>query len=174
MANYNLSARSRIADLVAGMRVETGTLAAATYLDHTTASGVQPLYTVVGRIMLLQLYLEVTSVLNADAAVVKFQAAFTTPVHAASDLSGASASVSGLAAGRRIVWIGGVVATATVITADEGISDVICVNPQIIGGHGFIGTIGMHTGTATVASGAVKGSLNYVPLSDGAYVQSLT
>jgi hypothetical protein len=154
------------------MRVETGTLAAATYLNHGT--GNIPIYKVVGRIMLLQLYLEVTTVLNADAAVVKFQATWTTPTIGAADISGASASISAFAVGRRIAWLGGAVNTPTGVTASAGVQALTCLSPHIIGGHGFIGSIDMHTGTATVASGAVKGSLNYVPLSDGAYVQSLT
>lgn len=171
MANYNLSTRERVADLVAGLRVETGTLAGATYINHGTGS--IDLFTMIGRILLLQYYLEVTTVFGAQAAVVKMQAAFTTPAHAASDLSSASGSVSGLAAGRRIVWVGGAVATATVLTADEGISDVICVSPHILGGEGFIGTLGIHTGTATLASGACKAFVHYVPLSAGAYVEAL-
>lgn len=168
MPNYNPSTIARIGDIKNGIRVDTGTIANATYL--LTGGTQTELFDVVGRVMLLQLYAEVTTACSANATQVLFNATFTTPTVAAANLCAKCASISGIAAGRRIVWVGGAVATAAVITASAGISDVICVSPHIVGGVGFVGTIGMLSSDASQTSGAIKVSAHYVPLYDGSYM----
>jgi hypothetical protein len=169
--NYNPSTIDRIADFKVGLRVDTGTLLNTTYL---LSSGPQTeLFTVVGRIFLLQLYAEVIVACSANATQVLFNATFTTPTVSVANLCAKCASVSGIAAGRRIVWVGGAVATAAVITASAGISDVTPSNPHIIGGVGWAGTIGMLASDASQGSGSIKVSMHYVPAYDGSYVQAL-
>jgi hypothetical protein len=87
-------------------------------------------------------------------------------------MSGASGSLSAIARGIRAYSVGGAVATATVITATAGISDIVTTS-QVIGGDGFIGSIGQVTGTANATSGTAKFVIYYTPLSLGAYVTSV-
>jgi len=175
MANYAPSTRERIADLVAGMRVQTGIFAANTYLNHVTNTGQFELFNVYGRILLMHLYIEVTTVLGAGAAVVSFTYTSSSPVVAVAEICDACASIATLAEGQRIVWPGGIVATLAVITASAGISDYTPPgNPHYIGTQGGTGTIGMLTATATPASGNAQAFMNYVPLENGAYVTANT
>ena len=171
MANYAPSTRERISDLVAGMRLQTDVFDCADYIDHdSTTTGQYELFNVYGRIMLLQLYIEAITVWGAGAAVISFTYTSSDPVVAVAEISDACASVATLAEGLRVVWVGGAVATAAVITASAGISDVICVNPIILGTQSGEGTIGMLTATAGLASGTAQAFMNYVPLERGAYV----
>jgi hypothetical protein len=174
MANYAPSTRERISDLIGGMRVQTGVFNCATYINHVTNTGQFELFNVKGRIMLLQLYLEAITVWGAGAAVISFTYTSSSPTVAAAEICDASASVATLAEGRRVVWVGGAVATLAVITASAGISDVICTNPHIIGTQGGTGTIGMLTATATLASGTAQAFCNYIPLEVGAYITGNT
>ena len=172
MANYAPSTRERIADLVAGMRVNTGVFAATTYINHVTSTGQFELFNVHGRILLMHLYIEAITVFGGGAAVVAFTYTSADPVIAAQEINDACASVAALPEGGRIVWVGGAVATDAVITvaATGGVSDVTPTTPQYIGTQGGTGTIGMFTATATVASGTAQAFMNYVPLEVGAYV----
>jgi hypothetical protein len=171
--NYNPSTVARIADINQGIRVDTGSMLATLILDHNPSVAVQ-LYNVYGRIILLNLWMEViTTALSADAAQLAFNATWSTPVITIQPFSTKCASVSGLAVGRRIVWGGGVLATANTITTSAGISDFAAVAPIVLGGFGFVGTIGSLCSDATCTTGALKASLFYVPASDGAYVEAI-
>ena len=173
--NYAQSTRERISDLVGGMRAETGTFNAATYLNHTTNTGQFELFQVNGVILLKHLYIEVITVLGAGAAVVSFTYTSSSPVVAVAEICDACASIATLAEGQRIVWPGGVVGTLAVITASAGISDYTPPgNPHYIGTYGGTGTIGMLTATATIASGTARAFMNYIPLEVGAYVTANT
>ena len=172
MRNYNVSTQEVIGDIRGGMRIDTGIINATTLLDHSPSLAVN-LFTVVGRILLLQLYVEVTTVLSADAAQLQFVVTFTTPVIAENAMGAKCGSLSGAVAGLRIVYIGGAVSNAAVITDSAGLSDVTCVSPHIVGGSGFIGKIGTLCSDATCTTGALQASLHYIPYSDGAYVAAL-
>ena len=174
MANYAPSTRERISDLIGGMRVQTGVFNCATYINHTTNTGQFELFNVHGRIMLMQLYIEAITVWGAGAAVISYTYTSSDPVIGVAEICDACASVATLAQGLRVVWVGGAVATLAVITASAGISDVICVNPIILGTQGGTGTIGMLTATATLASGTAQAFMNYIPLEAGAYVTANT
>ncbi len=173
MANYAPSTRERIADLVAGMRMETSEFAGATYINHTTNTGQWELFQVYGRILLMHLYIEVTTVLGAGASVISFTYTSSSPAIGVQEICDASASVAALPEGCRIVWPGGIIATLATITVATtgGVSDYTPPgNPHYIGTQGGTGTIGMLTATATVASGAAQAFMNYVPMEVGAYV----
>jgi hypothetical protein len=177
MPSYNLSTRGRIADLGLGLHVQTGALGVAQF-NHST--GEADLFNIYGRIALLQLFVELTSAADANATVCKFRAEFTTPVIASADLSGASASIASLAAYRRIVWVGGAVATATVLTASAGITDVEAAGKiHILGGVSSagvltVGKIQLHSGTATQAGTiAATAHMYYLPMCKGAYASAI-
>jgi hypothetical protein len=171
--NYSPSTIDVVGDLINGLRVETGVFAAATYINHTTNTGRWDLFNVYGRILLKHLFIEAITVFGAGAAVLRFSFESTTPVIAVQDICGACASVAALPQGGRIVWVGGAVATAAVITvaATGGVSDVTATAPHYIGTKDGVGVIGMFTETATIASGTAQAVLCYAPLSDGAYVE---
>jgi len=171
--NYSPSTIDVIGDMHCGLRVETGVFAAATYINHTTNTGRWDLFNVYGRILLKHLFIEAITVFGAGASVIRFSFESTTPVIAVQDICGACASVAALPRGGRIVWVGGAVATAAVITvaATGGVSDVTPNGKDhYIGTKDGVGVIGMFTETATLASGTAQAVLCYAPLSDGAYV----
>ena len=167
MGNYAPSTRARISDLINGMRVETAVALGTAKLIQAQ----EEIFNVFGEIKVHGLWLEVTTAISATATTILFNATFTTPSIAVQPMSGASGSLSGVARGIRAYSVGGAVATATVITATAGITDIEAA-PQIIGGAGFIGTIGQLTGTANTTSGAGKFVIYYTPLSEGAYVEA--
>lgn len=171
MPNFNPSTQEMIGYITGGLRVETSTLAHTTYL--LGAGGTQTeLFNVYGRILLLQLYLEITTAASAHATTIQFNCTFTTPTIALNPMGGASAAITSLGRGGRVVHVGGVVATAAIITDSPGLSDVSCVTPHIVGGKDFVGTIGMAAAAANQASGASYAVLHYVPYSDGAYAEA--
>jgi hypothetical protein len=168
--NYNPSTIGRIADIHSGIRVETGSLAAATYLLGAANTQTE-LFTVVGRVKVLTLYLEILTAVSAHACQVLFNCTFTTPVIAANAMCAKCASIASAAQGVRVWWLGGAVATAAVITDSAGLSD-INVTPQIVGGKDFVGSIGILASDASLASGTFMGVVHYVPMSDGAYIEA--
>ena len=168
MANYAPSTRARIADLIAGMRVETTVLANLTYLHQDQWEA----FNVYGRIMVLQLYFEAITVNGAGASLFQYNFTSTTPAIGVQPMGAVSASIAALAQGLRCLWVGGAVATAHVITATAGISDVISVNPHIIGTKDGIGSIGFVTSVADAVSGTHQHVLQYIPLSAGAYAEA--
>ncbi len=171
MPNFNPSTREMIGFINGGLRKETTILANLTYLLGAANTQTE-LFNVHGRILLLQLYLELITAASAHATTVQFNCTFTTPVIALNPIGAACAAITSLGQGGRIVHIGGAVASAAVITDSPGLSDVTCVTPQIVGGHDFVGTIGMLAAAADQASGTFRVVLNYLPYSDGAYIEA--
>jgi hypothetical protein len=169
--NFNPSTRDMISAITGGLQLKTAILANATYLLGTGNKQTE-LFNVHGRILLLQLYLEMITAASANATTVQFNCTFTTPVIALNPMGAACAAITSLGQGGRIVHVGGAVATAAVITDSPGLSDVTCTTRQIVGGHEFIGTIGMLAAAADQASGTFRVIMNYLPYSDGAYVEA--
>ena len=167
--NYSPSTIEVVGDLQNGLRVDTAILSAADYLK--TGPTQTEIFNVYGRIRIHSLFGEVTTVLANNACVLYYTFTSTTPVIAVAPLCAASGSLAQLAVGERIMWVGGVVATAAVLTATPAISDVN-PTPQIVGTVSGVGTIGINTATATVATGAIQFSIFYTPMSDGAYVSA--
>ena len=171
MANYAPSTRARIADLITGMHVKTtdGHLSALTEL-----------FTVVGRIAVKQLFIEITSAADANATQVLFNCTFTTPTIAVNAMCAKCASIAAAGAHTRITFVGGAVATAAVITDSAGLTDVETANKiHIIGGEtaagaNTVGSIGMLGDDATQAATiSATAHLYYYPMSKGAYAKAL-
>jgi len=176
MPNFNPSTIEMIGNLMNGLRVDTSVLANATYLLGAANTQTE-IFNVYGRIKIHNLFLEVTVVCSNDLTQVLFNYTSTTPVIAVQPLCAKCASIAQLAVGERIWWVGGAVGTAAVITATPGISD-INVTPQVIGsvttaGANAVGTIGILASDASQASGSVRASIFYTPMSDGAYVTAI-
>lgn len=169
MPSFNPSTQEMIGNITGGLRVETSTLAAATYL---TNGGQTELFNLHGRILVKQLFIEVVSALSNHATTLQFNCTFTTPVIAKNAMGAACASIAQMAAGGRVVHVGGAVATAAVITDSAGLSDVTCVTPHIVGGADFVGTIGVLGAAASITSGTFRAAMLYVPYSDGAYAEA--
>ena len=167
--NYAPSTRARIADLIEGMRIESSVLANVTYLHRDQ----HEVFTIVGRIMVLNLFWEAITVNGTGATLFQYNFTSTTPAVAVQPLGAVSASIAALAQGQRVVNVGGAVGTAHVITASAGISDVTNLSPQIIGTKDGAGTIGMLTTTADAVSGTHQHVMQYIPMSDGAYAEAL-
>lgn len=169
MPNYSPSTIARIGDLLNGIRVDTSSLAAATYM--LTGPTQTEIFNVYGRVKIHELFGEVsTAAFSNHACVLKYTFTSSSPVIAVADITAVTASLAQLAIGERMSWIGGAVATAAVITATPGITDVARI-PQIVGVNAGIGTIGINTATASITGLAVvKFSIFYTPMSDGAYV----
>jgi len=178
MANYAPSTRARIADLITGMHVKTtdAVLVAANF----TATAQTELFTVVGRIGVTQLFIEITAAADANATVVMFNTTFTTPAIGVNAMCANSASIASLGAHSRITFVGGAVATAAVLTDSAGLTDVETAGKiHIVGGEtaagaNTAGTIGMLASTATQAATiSATGHLFYYPMSEGAYAEAL-
>lgn len=165
--NYAPSTIARIGDLMNGIRVDTSALAAATYMAGTQIE----LFNVYGRIRVHSLFGEVTVIISNTATALLFNFTSSDPVIAVQPMCAASGSCAQLAVGERIMWVGGAVATAAVLTATPAISDINPA-PQIVGTNGGTGTIGILTSVANATSGTVKFSIFYTPMSDGAYVSA--
>ena len=67
--------------------------------------------------------------------------------------------------------VGGSVIGLTVATG--GCSDLICTTPMLLGGEGFVGTLGMLGTIADQASGTSIVAATYVPMSHGAQLSKL-
>jgi len=169
--NYSPSTIDVVGDLINGLRVEVPTFANATYLNQ----GQWSLFKVYGRVLLNRLFWEAITDNGVGATTMQFNYTFSTPAITVKPMCAVSASIASIVRGGRVVWVGGAVATAAVITvATGGFSDVVNTNPAILGGEGFVGVIGMLTATAGAASGTGKVVACYAPLSDGAYLEALT
>ena len=168
MPNFNPSTQEMISFITGGLRVQTSVLANLSYLHQDQWE----IFNVYGRIWVKQLYMEVITAASAHATTVLFNCTFTTPAIAVNAMCAASGSISGLLQGQRVTWVGGIVATAAVLTDGAGLSDVIASAGAIIGGESFVGSIGFDTGTADQASGTSQFFLHYVPMSDGAYAEA--
>ena len=172
--NYNPSTIARIADIHRGIRVDTGTLVAATYFSHAGGAASQhELYNVVGRVWLLSAFLEViTADFSAHGAMICWNATFSSVAYTVQPIGTKCAAVTSLKIGHRIVWGGGALATAATITTKPYLSDFANVAPMLIGGESSVGTIGLLGSDATLNAGSFISCLYYVPSSDGAYVEA--
>ena len=172
MANYAPSTRARISDLITGMRVETGVLAAATY--WLTGNTNTQLFNVIGRIKIMQLFSEIITDVDAKAVDCFYTYTSTTPSITVQPISAVNAgSMTGMKRGARHTCVGVTVATACVIDTQTAISPVIMKEKLIIGLKNGVGTIGMDTAAASFASGTIRVVLFYVPMSDGAYATNI-
>jgi phage baseplate assembly protein gpV len=178
MANYAPSTRARIADLITGMHVKTtdGVLVAANFTDTAQTE----LFTIVGRLGVTQLFIEITSAADANATQVLFNVTFTTPAIGVNAMCAKCASIGSVGAHTRITWVGGAVATAAVITDSAGLTDVEAAGKiHIVGGEtaagaNTVGTIGMLADDATQAATiSATAHLFYFPMSKGAYAEAL-
>jgi len=154
MSNYNLSTRARIADLIAGLRVDK----AATAI---TGISTKSLFTVVGgNCLVTGLIGEVTTIVQTQACNTKY---ISTPtVGSAVDLCGVVDITAHEVGG--LLTITGVLATAAVKgNAGAGVfmANGIVVAPGVIG-----------LNTAASNTGAYKFSIWYVPLEEGAYIEA--
>jgi hypothetical protein len=167
--NYNPSTIDVLGDMFTGVRVEVPTFACLTYMHQDQWE----LFKVYGRVLLRRLFIEWITDHAGAGTLLQFNYTFTTPAITVKPMCAVSGSVAAMVRGSRAVWVGGAVATATVLTvATGGFSDVVNTNPAILGGEGFIGTVGMLTTTADSTGGTAKAVLCYSPLSDGAYVEA--
>lgn len=139
--------------VVKGVRVEkTATsIAGATTKDLFTVVG--------GRVLVMTLLGEVTTGLEAKANACKFD--FTPTGGSAVDLS-AAVECNGDVAGT-LYGITGLPATAMSVVIGAAVNSAydIVVKPGVIGFN-----------TAADATGAIKATVIYVPLDDGAYVEA--
>ena len=161
---YSRTTMNHIADIHVGVRLETQVVVCNTYL---TAAAHTP-FNYTGRIKINQLFIEAITAWGAQAGTILFNYDSEVPAVAAQGLSIASASVSALARGLRVVFVGGVVGTAAVITATAGVSDVICEAPHVVGTPDGSRFIGYENTGAAVTSGTMQVTVCYTPMSDGA------
>ena len=167
--NYNSVTKQRIADMLAGIRIDTGTLTNTVSLIQNQVE----IFRIRGRVMILQLFGEAITDFSATATQLLFNFTSSVPVITVQPLCAACTTMSGIKAGRRVFWKGGAVATNAVVTATTGISDVISVSPQVVGTIGGTGTVGILTSGANQTSGTCKFTMLYIPMSDGATVEAL-
>jgi len=163
---YTRSTMNTIADGHAGVRVETQVLDCATYL---TSAAHQP-FSYIGRIRINHFFIEAITTWGANAGQVRFLYNSEDPAVATQALCVKCASVTGLDRGLRVMYVGGVVGTSAVITATDCISDVICESPVIVGVRTGSGFLEYENEDTAVASGTMKVTLCYSPMSDGAKV----
>lgn len=170
MTNLAYSTIKMLGFMDQGHHVKTAVLANATYMKQTQIE----LFNVYGVIMVKQLYIEAVTAFGAQATDILFNFTSTTPAVAVQPMCAVNAgSLTGLAQGLRIMFVGGAVATAVSITSTAGFSDLTCVNPVLVGTDDGttqgVGTIGQLTSTASQLSGTHQAHLHYIPMSDGAY-----
>ena len=169
--NYTPSEKERIGDIVAGIRVDTGYLAGATYWGIGTQT---ELFTVYGVIKLMNLYAEQMVIDGAPGAtILQFNFTSSVPGILVQPISGLSLTLATLVVGSRVMWLGGGIATLPILTASGGITDFSCQAPQILGTEGGTATIGIATTIAAASAGTHIWSLFYKPMSDGAYVEAV-
>ena len=157
MTNFDPSTLAAIAFINRGARVDRA--AASTALLFTTAA--VPLFTVsVGRILELAIIGEVTTEISNDATLAKWTG--TPTVGTAVDLCANSASLASAAVGKLLVMTGALATGMTIANAGGALWQVTA---HVIAP----GTIDI-TGTVQGVTGAVKFSIWYIPLDDGAYV----
>ena len=165
--NYTASTRDRIGDLVTGLRVDTSVVSYTPYLAATQTE----IFNVFGRIMIMELYMEVITELGANATTLQFNYTSTTPSILVEDLCALSTDVlTSSDVGDRMQHPGGAVLTVATLSATECIGDEHCAAPQIIGMESGIGTVGVLSAGTNNTQGTIQFSIHYVPMSDGAYV----
>lgn len=178
MPNYAPSTIARIGDMINGLHVETtgGVLVAANF---ATGGIDTDLFNIYGRIKIMELFIELTAAADANATQVLFYTTFTTPVIAQNVMCAKCASIASLGAYGRIVYVGGAVATAAIITDSAGLTDVETAGKHsILGGRSAagvntVGVIGMTSSDASQAATiAATAHIFYAPMSPGAYVSA--
>jgi hypothetical protein len=171
--NYNPSTQGRLGDIVRGIQVDTGIMLNTTYMAGTQIED----FNIYGRILLLNLFLEVTTNFAADATLFQYtySCATHTPAIVSTKLGLVSLSIASATIGCRVCYTGGAVGNTNHVICNTtgGVSDLICTAPPIIGYKDGTGTIGHLTTTADNTSGACYHSLFYVPMSEGAYVTAI-
>jgi len=171
--NYNPSTIARIGDIGRGLQVDTGIMLNTTYMAQTQVED----FNIFGRILLLNLMLEVTTDFAADATLFQYtySCATHTPAIVSTKLGLVSLSIASATIGGRVYWKGGAVGGTTHVITNTtgGISDLPGTAPMIVGYKDGIGTIGHLTTIANQTSGAGYHSLFYYPMSDGAYVTAI-
>lgn len=147
-----------------GIRVDKGPVdtATTTWGDHTP-SAMYPLFNVSGgRVRIIQLLMEVTTVFSNDASLINFY--FTPTGGTRVDLSAASQTIAEKAVGTRIA-IAGTIGGATTFLSDVGFSLLPLATPYILGhATGLGGELGIRTTIATMATGAAVWSVWYIPM----------
>ena len=165
--NYNPSTIARIGDINRGIIVQTATCDNTAVLKATAVS----IFTVYGRIRILSLDIEAVTAFSNDATLIKWQFDASVPAVATADISAAALTAAQIAAGRRVVFQGTALNTAQVISANPCIS-LEAPNTMDVGCEAGVGTLDT-VGAVAQTSGTCKITLCYVPISTGAYVQSL-
>ncbi len=160
---YARTTMNHIADIHVGVRLETEVV---TCNARLTSAAHAP-FNIYGRVKINQMFIEAITVWGAQAGTILFNYISLTPAVGAQGLSVASGVVTSLAQGLRVVFVGGAVGTAAVITATAGVSDVICEAPHIIGIQGGNGTIGYQNSGAAVTSGTMQVTVCYTPMDEG-------
>jgi len=165
----NKSTIEAVSDLHRGLLVETANLEATDYwLTADTAA----IFTITGRILLLELYGEITEDM-AGAAQPNW--AHTATDATKTDICAVPASIAGLNTGNRVVWPGGTTAGTVVITGVEYDSPANAGVGFILGG---VTAAGVNMTTYITADGSVADATDgnvrftcvYAPMSTGAHV----
>jgi hypothetical protein len=165
--NYSPSTMQVAGDIIRGLKTETAVFANATYVVISQKS----LFTVSGLIRLLYLGIEAITVWSADATTIKFGYDPSVPATGAVDICAASGALTSLAVGKRVAVLGDALATGALEAASPGIS--LLTNPVDIGTANGLGVLYITGAAAAQTSGTSKVTCLWVPLSDGAYVESL-
>lgn len=159
MPNFDPSTLAAIAFINRGARVDRP--AQSTALLFTTAA--VPLFNVVGgKILELAIIGEVTTEISNDATLAKWTG--TPTVGTAVDLCANSATLAQAAVGKQLVMTGTLATAMTIANAGGALWQATA---HVID----VGTIDI-TGTVQGVTGAIKFSIWYLPLEDGAYVTS--
>jgi len=161
-----------VSDLHRGLLCETANLEAT---DYWLTADSAAIFTIYGRILLLELYGEITEDM-AGAAQPNFSYTGTTPTITIADICAVPASIAALNTGNRVVWPGGTTAGTLVITGVEYDSPANAGVGFILGGVtaagvNFVGTINADGSTADATDGNVRFTCVYAPMSKGAYVR---
>ena len=159
-----------VSDLHRGLLCETANLEATDYWLILDSAAI---FTVYGRILLLELYGEITEDM-AGAAQPNFSHTATDTT--ITDICAVSASIAALNAGNRVVWPGGTTAGVLVITGVEYDSPANAGVGFILGGVTAAGvnmttTINADGSVADATNGNVRFTCVYAPMSAGAYVR---
>ena len=166
--HYGPSTRQRMGELGNGMRVQTGTLLNTAVLAGATTT----IFTVYGRILVKQLYIEAITIFDAAASTALFRFESTTPVIGVSNMTAASGVLTSIAQGIKVKYLGGAIATGLSINVGEA-----CATPHIIGtglsptGVQGVGVISIQeTSAAPQTSGTCQVVIDYVPMESGSRV----
>lgn len=169
MANYSPSTIAKTGELnsKSGLVCRTATVNNTDVLKTTAVN----IFKVTGRIRIVSLDVEAITQFGAQASVPRWQFVSTTPLVALTDISAASASVSALAAGKRVTMAGTALNTAQVVDSVACIT-VKPANVMDIGWDGGLLHLAMDSDVAQT-SGTCVITLCYLPQSDGAAAEAL-